>query len=128
MPFGYYLKMTELAKLQQVIVIRKDLTMRMGKIVAQAGHAIEGAIVGNLSDKRVKTWQKTGKTKICVYVESEEELLNIYQTALSRGHIVNLVIDSGLTEFNGVPTKTCCAIGPATKEQLSDITGHLKLL
>jgi PTH2 family peptidyl-tRNA hydrolase len=37
-------------------------------------------------------------------------------------------VDAGLTEFNGVPTKTCIAIGPNWSDEIDEITGHLKLL
>ena len=116
-------------KLQQVIVIRKDLTMRKGKMVAQGAHASLSATLNNLSNRRVIEWLcDGGSKKICVYVNSEEELLEVYEKAILAGFIGFIIKDSGLTEFNGIPTITCCAIGPATKEELNDITGHLKLL
>lgn len=120
--------MTEQTKLQQVIVIRKDLNMRKGKIVAQACHASLKATIENQIDYRVKQWLSGAFTKICVSVDSKEELLEVYEKAYQTGKICALIEDSGLTEFNGVPTLTCCAIGPATKEELQEITGHLKLL
>ena len=130
-----YEDMTEIAeqrenanKLQQVIVIRKDLNMRKGKMVAQGAHASMGAVLPHLTDWRVKEWLKGAFTKICVSVDSEEELLRIYGKAKLTNQICEIIEDSGLTEFNGVKTLTCCAIGPATKEELQDITGHLKLL
>jgi len=39
-----------------------------------------------------------------------------------------VIVDSGLTEFHGVKTKTCLAIGPNKKEDIDKITGSLKLL
>jgi PTH2 family peptidyl-tRNA hydrolase len=44
-----------------------------------------------------------------------------------------MVEDSGLTEFHGVVTRTCCAVGPAAPEVAAPevidiITGHPKLL
>jgi PTH2 family peptidyl-tRNA hydrolase len=39
-----------------------------------------------------------------------------------------LIIDSGLTEFGGVPTKTCVAIGPDIDAKIDVLTKHLKLL
>lgn len=115
-------------KLQQVIVMRKDLNMRKGKMIAQACHASMKAVIENQLDYRVKTWLSGAFTKICVSVDSEEELLAVYGKAKLHNFICAIIEDSGLTEFNGVPTLTCCAIGPATKEELQDITGGLKLL
>jgi PTH2 family peptidyl-tRNA hydrolase len=115
-------------KLQQVIVVRKDLTMRKGKIVSQGSHAVLGVVLQNLLDNRVKTWLNENQAKICVYVNSEDELMDTYNKAKKKNILCFLIQDSGLTEFKNVPTFTCCAIGPATKKDLQDITGHLKLL
>ena len=37
-------------------------------------------------------------------------------------------VTNGATEFHGVKTITCCAIGPAQDVDLQPVTGHLKLL
>ena len=125
---------------KQVIVVRKDLNMRKGKIAAQASHASMGAILNygsrmyegtltlTIEKLAVKEWLEGRFTKVCVSVDSEEELLAIYQLAISNGVNVKLITDAGLTEFNGVPTKTCLALGPDYPENLDPITGHLKLL
>lgn len=125
---------------KQVIVVRKDLNMRKGKIAAQSAHASLGAILNynvstetdtvllNLSYKPVQEWLKGRFTKICVSVDSEEELLAIYNLALRNGVNVKLIQDAGLTEFGGVATFTCLALGPDNPEILDPITGHLKLL
>lgn len=115
-------------KLQQVIVVRKDLNMRKGKMIAQSCHASVKAVIENQHDYRVKRWLSDAFTKICVSVDSEEELLTVYGKAKLADMICTIIEDSGLTEFHGVPTLTCCAIGPATKSELQDITGSLKLL
>lgn len=39
-----------------------------------------------------------------------------------------MIIDAGLTEFHGVPTKTCCAVGRAWIEDVNAVTGKLALL
>jgi PTH2 family peptidyl-tRNA hydrolase len=119
---------TEINKLQQVLVIRKDLNMRKGKMVAQACHASLKATIENQSDDRVQEWLSGAFTKICVSVNSEEELKIVYEKAQRANMVCALIEDSGLTEFHGVPTLTCCAVGPATKEDLQDVTGDLKLL
>mgnify|MGYP001255479010 CR=1 FL=1 len=125
---------------KQVIVMRKDLNMRKGKIAAQASHASLGAILnygskiyeGTLSltieNKAVKDWLEGRFTKVCVSVDSEEELIDIYMKAMHNKVNVKLIKDAGLTEFGGVPTYTCLAIGPDYPENIDKITGHLKLL
>ena len=50
----------------------------------------------------------------------------IFQAAKEKKLEVHLVTDAGLTEFNGVPTKTCIAIGPNYSEKIDEVTGHLK--
>ena len=67
-------------------------------------------------------------TKIVVSCDSEEELNNIYETAKENNLPCSIIVDSGLTEFNGVPTKTCVAVGPASENAVNEITGHLKLM
>ena len=71
-------------------------------------------------------WIKSSYAKICVYVESEEELLEIKDRAEKAGLKAHLVVDSGRTEFNGIPTPTCVAIGPDYSDKIDEITGHLK--
>lgn len=129
---------------KQVIVMRKDLNMTKGKMVAQGSHASLGVIL-SLMDKKNKEWGEqrtldlfTGTclnewlngtfTKICLYVNSEEELISIYNKAKEVGLPVVLIEDAGLTMFHDVKTKTCLAIGPDKEEEIDKITGHLKLL
>jgi len=134
---------------KQVIVIRKDLNMRKGKIAAQASHAsmsfltkdmnflsdcdyTENIMYGDITFGRhspeIVHWLQNSFRKICVYVNSEQELLDIHQKALDKGLISHIVEDNGLTEFNGVLTKTCIAIGPHYDECFKGITDHLPLL
>src|SRR6185437_12073604 len=114
--------------------MRTDLNMRKGKMAAQAAHAsrsflkahlTEGAV---LNDKMVE-WIKGSHDTICVGVGSEAELIAIYNNAMDRMvWPVYMVDDLGKTEFHGVKTKTCLAIGPCDAEQINEITGGLKLL
>lgn len=130
---------------KQVIVVRKDLNMRKGKIAAQVAHASMGALLKDsfeyYTESKLKyialpmdqhsakfAWLDGPFTKICVYVDSEEELLGIRDKAEAAGILNCLITDAGKTEFNGVPTKTCLAIGPAWVEEVDKLTGHLKLL
>jgi len=60
-----------------------------------------------------------------LYVWTEEELLEIYERARESGLTVELITDSGRTEFKE-PTRTCLGIGPDDPEKIDKITGHLK--
>jgi PTH2 family peptidyl-tRNA hydrolase len=114
-------------KLKQVIVIRKDLKMRRGKEVAQGAHASMKVVLENLENPLVQEWLDEAFTKVCVSVDSEEELFSIYDEAKTSGIIAAIITDSGLTEFAGVPTVTCAAIGPDWSDKIDLVTGHLKL-
>lgn len=123
---------------KQVIVLRKDLNMRKGKMVAQGAHASMGAILGLAKrdgdslvvplDARIEPWLMGRFKKICVSVNSEAELLALYAKAKEAGVVCSLIQDSGLTEFAGVPTYTAVAIGPDRSDVVDAFTGGLPLL
>ncbi|MCZ2222501.1 MAG: aminoacyl-tRNA hydrolase [Chitinophagales bacterium] len=124
---------------KQVLVIRKDLNMRKGKIAAQASHSSMQFITKRLKNSSKNkyecslneyeiNWLNSGTTKIVVSVNSEKELFEIMEKAKSAGITVNLVTDAGRTEFNGVPTNTCIAIGPWDSSEIDKITKHLPLM
>jgi len=130
--------------IKQVIVIRKDLKMRRGKEIAQGCHAAMKAILDEgyyqLENEVglpllvvpmqpvVCEWLTGIFTKICVSVNSEDELLDVYQQAKESGLICSLIQDVGLTEFGGNATYTAVAVGPAESAAVDKITGELKLL
>jgi PTH2 family peptidyl-tRNA hydrolase len=117
--------------------------MRVGKACSQASHASmafltrtvmfgTGHFIYKISPMEFKMeaedWLQNSFRKICVYVNSEQELLDIHQKALDNGLISHIVEDNGATEFNGVKTLTCCAIGPHWEEKFKEVTDHLPLL
>lgn len=133
---------------KQVIVIRKDLKMRRGKECAQAAHAsmawLTRRLVNNASSidyiepegylfepdhgayfftEAEHEWITGAFAKITLQVESEEDLREVYRQAKEAGLEASLIIDSGRTEFDGVPTATAVAIGPDLVEKLDEITG-----
>ena len=143
--------MEEIKKIsKQVIVMRKEflidgkkVTPRKGKFCVQACHASLAAIL-NFADKSthgeirilfendetdaLQDWINGMFTKITVSVNSEAELVEIYNKAKEKGLLCSLITDAGLTEFNGVPTLTAVAIGPNWDFDINPITGHLPLL
>lgn len=125
---------------KQMLVIRKDLNMRKGKIASQAAHASLKALLNYahwepnnclrliLMEKPVIEWLKGNFTKVCVSVDSEEELDDLYSLAKFRNIPCSMIIDNGFTEFRGIPTKTAVAIGPWYPDVINKLTGNLKLL
>lgn len=124
---------------KQVIVLRKDLNMRKGKMVAQGAHASMAAILGRGErlldnsiriplDEDIGPWLEGRFTKICVSTPDEASLLDIYARAKAAGLPCSLIQDSGLTEFHGVLTYTAVAVGPGIAEAVDRITGGLPLL
>ncbi|MDO8418097.1 MAG: aminoacyl-tRNA hydrolase [Agitococcus sp.] len=114
---------------KQVLVLRKDLKMPKGKLVAQGAHASLGAVLSvGREDPRVAPWLASRFTKICLAVNSEAELLALHETAKAQGLITCLVQDSGFTVFNGVPTYTALGIGPDTLDNINRVTAALSLL
>ncbi len=124
--------------LKQVIVVRRDLKMRQGKAIAQGAHAAMLFLLERLRSARPgevpafsaeeRAWMGGPMTKVCVRVESEGELVAVIEKARVAGLPVHAVTDSERTEFEGVPTLTCCAIGPALGESIDRVTGSLVLL
>lgn len=136
-------------KAKQMIVMRRDLKMRKGKIAAQAGHACVQATLQALMSHReleklrrqgntlsvesrdkynpLADWFNEGVAKVCVYVDSERELLDIAEKGKEAGFIYALIRDAGLTEFHGETTLTCLAFEPLYDKQIDPITGDLPL-
>lgn len=136
---------------KQVIVWRKDLKVRLGKKMAQAAHASMAPILNMMTIdnndgtsfviKEEKLFSpfmmyKLGAfKKIVVSVDNEEELLQLYNRIKQHSYHfhsetlpVALITDSGLTEFNGIPTNTCIGIGPFYSSVIDVYTKDLSLL
>lgn len=125
---------------KQVIVVRKDLNMRKGKLAAQVAHAsmkiffdrtadVDGGRDYRISNvtEEMEEWIEGSFTKIVVGINSEKELMDLYIEAQLVGLPHALIQDAGKTEFKE-PTYTCIAIGPAESEKIDRITGNLELL
>ncbi len=119
--------------IKQVVVVRRDLGMGKGKIAAQVAHAscnnifliLEGS---NPTWKEwLRSWRLSGQEKVVLKVDSERELLSVYQHALALNLPASLVADAGRTQIKP-GTKTAVAIGPAPENIIDKITGSLKLL
>ena len=137
---------------KQVIVFRKDLlkgehAIRKGKFAAQCCHASLGALLKFFNRKHINNggywklnvefsdngvldkWLNGIFTKICLYVENDDELVALYNKITNESDIpCVLITDAGNTEFHGVPTHTCIGIGPYWSDEIDEYTKDLKLL
>ncbi len=95
--------------------------------IPSLSYDVHDYFISNRSLDALYHWIDNLFTKICVSVDSEEELLDIYNKGKNAGLICALIQDAGRTEFNGVPTYTCCSI-LGWKEDVDVITKDLKLL
>ncbi|XP_047511475.1 peptidyl-tRNA hydrolase 2, mitochondrial-like [Pieris napi] len=112
-----------------ILVVRTDLGMSKGKIAAQCGHAAVGAYEKALKrdPEGLKSWQMTGQAKVAVKTDSVDEIKQIADNAKKMGIITSMIRDAGRTQIapNSI---TVLGIGPAPKNVVDKVTGHLKLL
>jgi len=111
--------------MKQVIIIRTDLDMGKGKMVAQGAHASVSALMKCSNDVRDQ-WLVEGQKKIVLKVGSKQELTDL-QKMISRKIPSSLIKDAGLTQL--APGEcTALGIGPAEDELIDKFTKQLKLL
>lgn len=96
--------------MKQVILMRSDLGMSVGKMCAQAAHAVLAP-----------------NEAVVVLSVTNSQLLAVMDKAVFQKLPYRWVYDAGHTE---VPkgTLTCGCIGPCEEKVLDKLTGQLKLL
>lgn len=140
-------------KAKMVIVVRKDLNMRKGKIAAQCSHSAMKVFfdrmeitngepfnkVGKYQErtwkavikpitKEMKQWMEGAFTKVVVSVDSEDEIYDLAKKATELDIPHAVIIDNGFTEFHGNKTTTCIAIGPDDSDKIDLLTKDLPLI
>ena len=112
--------------MKQVIVTRTDLDLTTGKLCGQVAHA---SIMSLMKTPPIDqdSWFKNNQPKIILKIDTLEELVRLYETALNKDIPTSLVIDVGMTQIKP-GTITCIGIGPAPKEKIDELTSTLKLL
>ena len=128
------LEATNMDKVKQVIVMRKDLQLSKGQMVAQGSHASIAFLTDLIKEyngepllltEAQKEWVYGTFYKVCLSVNSEKELLDIGYQAVILGLSVKYIEET--TGFDK-PTFTCLAIGPDYSSKIDPVTKHLKLL
>ena len=135
---AFQAEMNSPTRYKQVIVMRHDLKMRRGKQIAQGAHASMSFLCQRMTDtgkvaiddfdEPARAWLSGAFAKVCCRVDSEDELMRVFECATEAGLETHLITDSGKTEFHGVPTRTCLAIGPDLATKIDAITGELRQL
>lgn len=115
--------------IKQVIVIRKDINLSKGKLAGQVAHA---SVAGYRNVKKsnpdvIDMWEMIGEKKVVVKVDTEKELLDLFQKIKDNKIPVALIRDAGLTQIKP-GTKTCFAIGPWYEDDIDKFTKDLKLV
>lgn len=137
---------------RQVIVVRKDLSMPVGKIAAMASHASMSFIANKLVTENTKWGKLMGHieltpeqeqwlieadpgledigqksfAKIVVEANSEDQLVALMLHAKKEGLEVHSVTDSGYSH-NPAGTLAAIAIGPDTKARIDVVTKDLRI-
>lgn len=114
---------------KMVIVMRTDLNMSIGKMIAQACHA---AVSCSEECKRTQTkhwrrWRDEGAKKVALQADSFKELEELAKKAESLDITYVLIQDAGHTEV-APGTTTCIGIGPHQEQFIDKVTGSLPLL
>jgi len=111
---------------KQVIVVNESLKLPRGKLAAQVAHAAVAAFL-QASAEAQRVWRAQGMPKVVLKSESADEVMQLEQAAQQRGIPAYLIRDAGKTV---VPagTITCLGLGPASEDQLDELTGELKLV
>jgi PTH2 family peptidyl-tRNA hydrolase len=114
---------------KMVIVMRTDLGMSVGKMIAQACHA---AVACNEQAKKTHSkqwarWRDEGAKKVAVEAESLEELRELARKAEQLDIVQVLIQDAGHTEV-APGTTTCLGVGPDQAQRVDRVTGGLPLI
>ena len=110
---------------KQVIILRKDLKWRKGKMIAHAIHAAIEAIE-KVDKETIEKWKKEGAKKVVLKVYSLKELKEIEKKLKKNKIPYALIRDAGKTQLRR-GTITAIGIGPIEEKKIDKITGKLKL-
>ena len=114
--------------MKQAIVLRTDLGMGRGKLVAQGAHASIEAYLRTAKKKPdwATLWLAEGMKKIVLKAASKEELTGLFEDA-RRTLPAALITDAGHTQVEP-GTLTAVGVGPAPEIEIDKFFSKKKLL
>jgi PTH2 family peptidyl-tRNA hydrolase len=111
---------------KQVIIVRDDIAMSVGKTIAQCCHAAVSAVKKTKKEKFI-VWDRHGQKKVVLKVKSLGEMIKIKNKCNKLRITHAMISDAGLTELTpGIIT--AMAIGPDDEKKIDKVTGSLPLL
>jgi len=112
---------------KMAIIIRSDLNMSKGKVLAQVSHAmVEATLKAYTGTTMFYKWQADGEKIVVLKVTNEKTLDTIIEIANRKGVQNGIVVDAGLTEVSP-GTKTVGFVGPDKSDKIDKLVGQLKL-
>jgi len=112
--------------MKQAIVVNASLKLPKGKLASQVAQASVAAFL-EASEEAKQAWLENGMPKVVLKGSGEADLMRLQDLAKERNIPAELVRDAGKTV---VPegTVTCLGLGPASEDEIDELTGELKLL
>ena len=109
------------------VLVRDDLKMSKGKVLAQVSHTIVDATVKAYTQSQLFfKWRADGEKIVILKVPDEKTLMYIMNISERKGVNCGYTVDAGLTEV--LPgTKTVGFVGPNFEDKVDKLTGQLKL-
>lgn len=124
---------------KQVIVVRKDINIKKGRLAAYVAEAsILFLVENNESDRHDELaiklnpeesiWLREGRSRIVLGINSGDGLRDLLLKAELDGVEAHPLIVQDRSEFDGDRTLVCASFGPASSQDLSKIIGKLKAI
>lgn len=111
------------------IIMRTDLGMSVGKMIAQACHAAVDVSEKSKQENHIgwRKWRDEGAKKVALQVDNQEELEELAEKADRLDIVYSVIQDRGLTE---VPpgSITALGLGPERNDKIDKLTGNLPLM
>jgi len=109
------------------ILVRSDLKMSKGKVLAQVSHSVVDATIKSYTNSpNFFKWKQNGEKIVILKVPNEKTLISIMNIAERKDINCGYTMDAGLTE---VPegSITVGFVGPDYDDKIEKLTGQLKL-